>query len=394
MKALTRTIVLLSFVSLFTDVASEMLYPITPIYLESLGYSILFIGLLEGFAEAIASISKGYFGKLSDITGKRVLFVRFGYSLSAISKPLIGFIINPVWVFVMRGLDRVGKGIRTAPRDALLSQESLVADRGKVFGFHRGMDTVGAAIGPALAMIFLFFYPGKYRALFLYSIFPGIIAIVLTLLLKDKQNKNTAGTVKMKRVNFFAQFSYWRNSPKEYKILVFLLLIFTLMNSSDVFLLLKMKNSGHGDFMVIGLYVFYNLVYALTSYPAGRAGDKFGFKIMLLAGMACFSLVYTAMAFTTNPYLYVFLFFIYGLYYALSEGISKAWLSKLCRQEDMGTAIGLFTGLQGICTLIASILAAIFWRYISPSAPFIISGIAAFILVVFMAVNRKLGIAG
>jgi MFS family permease len=185
-KILTRTILLVSFVSLFTDIASEMLYPIMPVYLRSIGFSVLLIGILEGVAEATAGISKGYFGNLSDVLQKRVPFVRGGYTLSAISKPLLAFFTFPLWVFFARTIDRLGKGIRTSARDAMLSDETTPEHKGKVFGFHRSMDTVGAAIGPIFALIYLSFYPGEYKWMFIIAFFPGLIAILLTFFLKDK----------------------------------------------------------------------------------------------------------------------------------------------------------------------------------------------------------------
>ena len=185
-KNLTRTVLLVSFVSLFTDIASEMLYPVMPVYLKSIGFSILLIGILEGVAEATAGLSKGYFGKLSDVRKRRVPFVRAGYIMGVVSKPLMALFTWPLWIFFVRTLDRFGKGVRTSARDAMLSDETTPEHKGKVFGFHRSMDTVGAAIGPVLALIFLWLYPGQYRLMFVIAFFPGVVAISLTFLLKDK----------------------------------------------------------------------------------------------------------------------------------------------------------------------------------------------------------------
>ncbi|HTP12940.1 MAG TPA: MFS transporter, partial [Bacteroidota bacterium] len=167
MKFITKTILFLSLVSLFTDIASEMLYPVMPMYLKSIGFSVVLIGILEGIAEATAGISKGYFGSLSDHLGRRRPFIQAGYALSAVSKPLMALLIQPVWVFVARTSDRLGKGIRTAARDAMLSAETTPEFKGRVFGFHRGFDTLGAAIGPSLALLYLTFHPDEYRSLFL-----------------------------------------------------------------------------------------------------------------------------------------------------------------------------------------------------------------------------------
>ncbi len=257
MKYITRTVWVLSLISLFTDMASEMLYPIMPIYLKSIGFSIVLIGVLEGIAEATAGLSKGYFGKLSDSSGKRVPFVQIGYSLSAISKPMMALFIYPVWIFFSRTIDRLGKGIRTGARDALLSDEAEPSVKGKVFGFHRSMDTLGAAIGPALALLYLYYYPGDYINLFYIAFIPGMLAIFATFLLKEKRKR----VIKVqKRVSFFSSFTYWKSGPSSYRALVGGLIVFALFNSSDVFILLKAKESGMDDTMVIGAYIFYNLI--------------------------------------------------------------------------------------------------------------------------------------
>lgn len=185
-SVISRTVVILSLVSLFTDIASESLYPVMPVFLKSIGFSVLWIGLLEGIAEATAGLSKGYFGNLSDRMGKRLPFVRLGYALSAISKPLMAVTTFPLWIFFTRVTDRIGKGLRTAPRDAILSTEATHRTKGRVFGFHRSLDTVGAATGPLLALVFLHFYPGRYRELFVLAFFPGLAATLLTFIIKEK----------------------------------------------------------------------------------------------------------------------------------------------------------------------------------------------------------------
>lgn len=241
-----------------------MLYPIMPIYLKSIGFSIVLIGILEGIAEATAGLSKGYFGKLSDSSGKRVPFVQIGYALSTLSRPMMAMFTFPVWIFLARTLDRFGKGIRTGARDAILSEEATPQTKGKVFGFHRSMDTFGAVLGPALALLYLYYYPEDYKTLFFIAFLPGLCAVLAALLLKDK----TATVAKQKSSTpFFSFLKYWNVSPPAYRKLVFGLLLFTLFNSSDVFLLLKAKEEGLNDTMIIGVYIFYNLIYALFAFP-------------------------------------------------------------------------------------------------------------------------------
>jgi MFS family permease len=384
-KVLTRTILLVSFVSLFTDIASEMLYPIMPVYLRSIGFSVMLIGILEGVAEATAGLSKGYFGNLSDTLKKRVPFVRGGYILSAISKPLLAIWTFPLWIFFARTMDRFGKGIRTSARDAMLSDETTPEHKGKVFGFHRSMDTVGAAIGPVFALIFLYFYPEHYKWLFLIAFFPGLIAISLTFLLKDKINSTTQRlNDSAPKPGFFSYFRYWKKASPRYRYLVAGLLIFALFNSSDAFLLLALKNQGISDTRMIGFYIFYNLVYALLSYPVGAAADRIGLKAMLISGLIIFSLVYFFFGFATSFLFFGILFFFYGIYAASTEGISKALISNLAGSADTATAIGFFNSFSSIFVLLASSLAGVLWYTIGPKAMFMISGGGVFLVSVYL----------
>lgn len=380
MKYLTRTIWVLSLVSLFTDVASEMLYPVMPIYLRSIGFTAVVIGLLEGLAEATAGLSKGYFGQRSDQTGKRVPFIRLGYGLSAIAKPMLAAFTYPVWIFLARTIERLGKGIRTSARDALLSDEATAATKGRVFGFHRSMDTVGAIIGPLLALAWLFYNPGHYRWLFLISFVPGVLAILLTLLLK-RENPKPPQKGKP-RLSFFTFLHYLKTSPVSYRKLVIGLWVFTLANSSDVFLLLRTKQAGLRDTATIGIYVFYNIIYALAAFPLGGLGDRIGLKKVFLAGIVLFSLVYAGMAHAGNWTWYLLLFSLYGLYAAATEGITKAWISNIVPSTQTATAIGAYTALQSICTLLASTLTGWIWtRYGASTAFLITAGVSLSVLI-------------
>jgi len=380
MKIITRTIWILSLVSLFTDVASEMLYPIMPIYLRSIGFSVALIGILEGVAEATAGLSKGYFGKLSDNTGKRVPFVRLGYTLSAISKPMMAVWTFPFWVFIARTIDRLGKGVRTAARDALLSDEATPATKGTVFGFHRAMDTFGAVLGPVVALIFLHYFPEKYRLLFLLAFFPGLLAILATFLLKEKKKPKPTSVV---RTSFFDFVRYWKQSTPLYKRIVGGLLVFTLINSSDMFLLLKIKDTGLNDTQVIFAYIFYNIVYALTSFPLGKWADKIGLKKMLIGGLLLFAIVYSIIGFAKGLMAFLILFFLYGCYAAATEGVSKAWITNIAATKDTATAIGTFTAFQSICTMLASSLTGFLWYQTGPLIAFITSGIVAFLVALY-----------
>lgn len=283
-----------------------------PLFLKHIGWSALIIGVLEGIAEAVAGLSKSYFGKLSDNSGKRLPFVQLGYTFSAVSKPMLAFFIYPWWIFLSRTIDRLGKGIRTGARDAMLSDECTKETKGRVFGFHRSMDTLGAVFGPAIALVYLYFYPDNYKTLFLIAFLPGLLAIVSTLLIKEKK-KTPVIQMDGKRnpVSIFAFAGYWKSSSSQYKKLVTGLLLFALFNSSDVFLLLKMKESGLTDTAVIGVYIFYNLIFALLAYPVGILADKLGLKKIFIAGLFIFALVYVGFAFNNNLAVFLFLFSVW-----------------------------------------------------------------------------------
>ncbi len=361
MKNITHTIVILSVISLFTDIASEMLYPVMPMYLTSIGFSVLLIGLLEGIAEAAAGLSKGYFGYLSDKINKRKPFVQFGYSLSAISKPMMAVLTFPFWIFGARTLDRLGKGIRTGARDAILSAETTTEFKGHVFGFHRAFDTIGAAFGPFAALIFLMFYPAQYKTLFLLAIIPGAFSIAMTFFLSEKKYQSLSIISTAARYRKYSFFHYWKIAPREFRLLFFGLLCFALMNSSDVLLLLMMRHHGANDQQVIYIYIFYNLVYALASYPMGLIGDKIGLKLIYITGLILFAVVYGGIIFADTVPVLLVLFFLYGVYAASTEGISKAWISNVVPKGEVATAIGFYTGMQSICSLLASSLAGWLW---------------------------------
>jgi MFS family permease len=380
MRIITRTVLILSFVSLFADVASEMLYPIIPVYLKEIGFSIIWIGLLEGFVNFAAGISKGYFGKLSDEKGLRLPFIKLGYLLSALSKPLIGFFTSAFWIFSVRTLDRLGKGIRVAAKDAMLSQEATKATQARVFGFNRSLDTAGATIGPAIALIFLLFYPGDYKTLFYLAFIPGIISVLFLFFLKEK--KQPVST--LEKGNFFSFFKYWKIATPEYNN------IFSgLLFSSDVFLLLKTEEAIHKESFIlfgktfdsktitIAAYVFYNLVFALGCYPLGVLADKLGYKKVFLGGLILFACVYAGFAFDPSLTGIFILFFVYGIYSAATDGVTKAWITNIAHNKNTATAIGFYTSCQSICTLLASTIAGLVWANFGSTSTFISTSVIA-----------------
>ena len=397
MRIITRTVLILSFVSLFADVASEMLYPIIPVYLKEIGFSVLWIGILEGFVNFAAGISKGYFGKLSDEKGSRLPFVKLGYFLSAISKPLIGFFTAALWIFFVRTLDRLGKGVRVAAKDALLSQEATKETKARVFGFNRSLDTAGATIGPAIALVFLLYYPGQYKTLFYIAFIPGLVSVLFLFLLKEK--KQPVST--LEKGNFFSFFKYWKVATPEYKKLVTGLLIFALFNSSDVFLLLKTKevigddtikifgNIFTSDTITIAAYVLYNLVWAIGSYPLGVLADKIGFKKLFLIGLLIFAIVYAGFAFDPSITTIFILFALYGIFSAATDGISKAWITNIAHNKNTATAVGFYTSCQSICTLSASTIAGFIWSNLGSSYTFMITAAIAFLVMIYFFLSFR-----
>lgn len=361
-----------------------------PLFLKHIGYTAIFIGVLEGMAEAVAGLSKSYFGKLSDITGKRLPFVQLGYAFSAISKPMLAFFIYPWWIFLSRTIDRLGKGVRTGARDALLSEETNKENKGRVFGFHRSMDTLGAVLGPAVALVYLYFYPNDYTTLFLLAFLPGLLAIIATFLIKEKSKAPVVQLdSKRPRASVFAFVGYWKTSSAAYKKLVIGLLLFALFNSSDVFLLLKMKESGLSDTAVIGVYIFYNLVFALLAYPIGIIADKLGLKKIFIAGLFIFCLVYVGFAFNNNLYIFLLLFFMYGIYAAATEGISKAWISNIVDKSETATAIGTYSGFQSICALLASSICGLLWYNFGATVTFLITAVVTVVVIIYLTFYKR-----
>lgn len=367
--AITRSIWVLSLVSLFTDMASDMLYPVMPAYLRSIGFSVAFIGLLEGIAEAAAGLSKGYFGYWSDMSGKRLPFVRLGYTLSALSKPLMAAMAYPLWIFLVRTLDRLGKGMRTGARDAILADASTDGNRGKVFGFHRSMDTVGAALGPALALIWLYFRPGDYIPLFFIAFIPGIISVLLLFTLKEQNNLAPQG----KTITFSDSMRWLKTATPAYRTLLWGLLLFASINSAEIFLLLRAKDLGMSDAGVVGLYIFYNLIFALLAYPLGRLSDTMGMKRIFLLGLALFAITYLGMALLSSTTAIIALFFVYGGFAAATDGLAKAWISKVCGPREKAVGLGTFAGLQSLSLLLASVWAGLLWDIAGPMTVFLLT---------------------
>lgn len=384
MKFITRNIWILSMVSMFADMASEMLYPVVPVYLREIGFSVLLIGVLEGLAEVTVGFSKGYFGKLSDQRGERVPFIKLGYALSAVSKPMMAIYTFPAWIFFARITDRLGKGLRTAARDALLSGETTKEHKARVFGFHRSWDTVGAVIGPLIALGFLYYFPGAYKPLFFYAFIPGLLSVACIFLIRERRQ----APVTDQRPGFFSFFSYWKLADREYRQLLVGLTVFAIANSSDVFLMIRAKEITGSDTVTISGYILYNMVYAVSSYQAGRVADRIGVRKVFIAGLLLFSAVYAGFALNKSTAGVYLLFALYGLYAASTEGIAKAWITNLAHDRNTATALGLFNSVQSLAIFTASSLAGLLWSWAGSATVFLFSAILSLAVGVFLSSRR------
>jgi len=384
---ISKNVFVLGLVSFFNDVASEMIYPLVPIFLTSvLGAPVAIVGLIEGIAESTASVLKVVSGWLSDKWRKRKPFVVAGYSFSAISKILLSLAFSWPFVLIARFIDRFGKGTRTSARDALITESSENSVRGRAFGFHRTLDTLGAVVGPMIALLAIHFLDNKFRLIFFLAFIPAFIGILL-LLFFVKEKKKEANSSPAFHFN-------WRNLDPSFKIFLLISFVFALGNSSDAFLILRAQNLGLSLISVVLAYVLFNFTYAIFSTPAGIISDKIGPKKVLLVGFLLFSAVYLFFGLAHSSLFLWFLFPVYGMYMALTEGVGKAYISNLVPQEKTGTAFGVYQTTIGLCTFFASLIAGLLWTYIDVSAPFIFGSIIAVISAfLFVVLGKKVKLA-
>ena len=388
-KKLPGSVIGFGFVSFFTDMSSEMVYPLLPIFLSSvLGVGAEALGLIEGIAEATASVLKTFSGYISDRIRKRKPLVLLGYSLSAIAKPTIGLAGRWIHVLAARFADRVGKGIRTSPRDSLIADVVDDTIRGRAFGFHRAMDTGGAVFGPLLAYILLAIFLKYYsvsvsvRSVFLLSLIPGIFAIV-TLIFFVKEKPREQRELRKLKLGF-------KGLSKEFKLLLAVMLIFSLGNSSNTFLILRASNIGFKTEMIPILYMFFNIVYAGSAMPLGSLSDKIGRRLTIAMGFFIYFMVYLGFArLNTHQYIYLWILFgLYGIYYGFTDGTLRALVADISRREERGFAYGLYHMLVGLMLFPASFIAGILWEKVAPSAPFyfgaLTAAISSFLILIFI----------
>ncbi len=362
-SGLSKNTFLLAFGSLFADISTEMLYPIIPIYLtQTLRAGGSVVGIVEGVAEATQNIVQGFSGWLSDKLQKRKPIAIVGYVLAAFSKPLIGF--STVWQGVLgaRFLDRLGSGTRSAPRDALVASSAAENHRGKAFGLEGAGDNLGAFIGPLFTICLLFFFSVNMRHIFFLALIPGLLAVLMILLVKEKPVQVFSKSKLDINVGKFPR-AYWK-----YLAVV---AIFGIGNSSNSFLILQTKSVGVPLEATIFIYAIFNLIAALISYPSGFLSDKFGRKNILLFAFFIFLTAYLGFAFNTNMYVMGLLFIFYGLYQGIFRAVGKAFATDFVPQHLRASGIGWYSATIGLAGLFASVVAGELWDHVSHQAVFL-----------------------
>ena len=377
MRRLPQTVVLLGLVSLFTDVSSEMIYPLLPIFLATvLGAGAQALGLIEGVAETTASLVKLLSGMWSDRLRRRKPLVVFGYSLAGAVRPLIALAGSWPAVMALRFADRIGKGLRTSPRDAMIADATSPERRGEAFGVQRAMDHAGAVAGPLVAAALLRFAGLPLRTVFLLAALPAAVVVVLVLAIPEPQKASPAavrsrtGTRGALRPGFL--------------VLLAAFFLFTLGNSSDAFILLRLADAGVAPETVAVLWSAFHVVKMLATYLGGRLSDHLGRRSLVLSGWATYTLVYLAFAVVQGPFAVTVTFFCYGLYFGLTEPVERAWVAELVPAQERGLAFGLYNGVLGVGALPASVLFGLLWQrwgaHVAFAAGAALAGAAALLL--------------
>ena len=378
-----RPVWFLGWTSLFTDAATEMIYPLLPVYLSRvLGASAVSLGIIEGVAEGVNSLLKVISGYWSDRVSHRRPIVIGGYTLSSIARPFIAVTTSWPQVLVIRALDRVGKGIRGAPRDVLLARFATPATRGRTYGFHRAMDHAGAILGPLLATVILFFAPGRYRLLFALTVIPGAIAVALLFFVNE--DAATADAAVNPHSQIPSRNSQALKLPRRVIALLGVLLVFSLGNSADAFLLLRLADALGGATYVPLLWSAIHVVKASLSTWGGGLSDQFGRKRMIIAGWLVYTLVYFGFAWSTSAAAFIAWFLFYGVYFALAEGAERALVADLTPLERRGAAFGWYNATTGVGALIASVLFGELYEHLGAPVAFMtgaaLAGVAAVLL--------------
>jgi MFS family permease len=389
---LPANVVWLSIASMFNDISGEIVTRALPLFLAgSLGVSKSVIGVIEGVADSTASLLKIVSGWYSDRWGSRKTVAGTGYTLTALARPLLYFTTSWVIPLLSKFVDRAGKGIRTAPRDALIADSVAPDMRGRAFGFHRALDPLGAVIGALIAAWFIYHWAGanpntisepEWKTLILIAAIPSFIsAIIVLVLVKEKRHE------KREPIPFRQIFSI--GSDHRFMRLIGVVGIFALGLSSDAFLILRAQSIGLSIGEIFLLIALFNTVTTLSAYPAGKLSDRIGRRVLLVAGWISYALIYLGFAYATSRWQIWALYLGYGIYYGLTEGVEKAFVADLVAPEERGAAYGLYNGAVGIAILPASIIAGVLWQYFGPSAPFLFGASVAVVSVLLLLTIRE-----
>lgn len=384
---LSQNVFVFGFVSMLNDLSSEITLRTLPLFLDNvLGVKTSIIGLIEGIAESTATILKLFSGWFSDKIGKRKPLVVCGYALSSLAKPLFYLANSWPFVLILRFLDRVGKGIRTSPKDAIIANSTEKENQGKAFGYSRAMDPLGAVIGLLIAAVVIAFggqsvggmTKPMYQKLVFIATIPALISVLLIIFfIKDSTpsgHKKSLPNLSLK--GFDTQF----------KVFLVIIMVFTLGNSSDAFLILRAQQLGLSLFQIFMMLAMFNLVTSLIAIPAGILSDKFGRHKVIITGWLVYGLIYLGFAFAEASWQVWALYTLYGIYYGATEGVAKALVADVVPSEKRGTAYGLYNAAIGVCALPASYIAGILWQNISPAAPFLFGAILSLVAMISMAI--------
>ena len=383
LKGLTRNILIVGLISLFTDLSSEMVFPLIPLYLVFLGGGGFVVALVEGAAETTASLLKVFSGYWSDKIKKRKPFVIAGYSLSTITKPLFAFANSWLIVLFVRVFERIGKGIRTAPRDAIIAESCDSCVRGKSYGFHRTMDSLGAIIGATIALILFPIY--GFKNIFLYAFIPGIIAVICIIFIKEKQK-----ITECKEEKALSMKISFKQLPRNLRIFIFIATVFTIGNFGYPFLMLRTKMGNSNDTAIL-FYLIFLIVSTILSIPTGILSDKIGRKPVILTGYFMFAFICVILIFYSTFYILLLCFILFGIFSAMIEGVQRAYVVDLAPSELKATALGTFHTSIGLIALPGGLIGGLIWDVISPEATFfyaLVFTLSAIVMFMFLK-NKK-----
>ncbi len=374
---LEKNVFFTGLTSFFTDTSVKMLYSVMPLFLLSINASKTTISLIEGIAESTASLLKALSGYWSDKIGKNKPFMIIGYGVTALVTPIYSFVYLPVHVLLLRFVERVGKGIRTAPRDSLISGSIKKNDAGMNFGFHKAMDNSGAIIGPLAAFLLLYFFPMNFTNIFIIATIPAILG-VLTIVIFIKEAK----TDKKGNIDKF----HFKQLPKKFYFFLIIIFVFTLGNSADALLLVKTSETKIDQSYIPFLYMIFNAVSVLIAIPVGKISDKIGREILIILGFFIYAVVYFLFGRYNSINVFIFLFILYGFYSALSDTGQKAMVSDIVSKDLKGTGFGIYHAVLGVTLLPASLIAGLLYDNVNSNAPFYFGSSMAFLATILMII--------